>query len=150
MMRALMIGTIILRFSIKILLKSCKYWKQLQKVFVSTLKNHIAGPSCVQSSSISATAKFATWIALQKAPFKKHPSTFEHIFFAWNENRMYVQSVVTQLASMIDFYHFFREKRLWKIVAALSLSMEFSSWRKKPFTRLQSNYVWETWFRAFL
>ena len=69
------------------------------------------------------------------------------MFFARSENRMYVQSVVTQLASMNDFYHFSGEKyvahRLRKIVAALSLSMEFSSGGEKPFTRFQSNHVLE-------
>ena len=40
--------------------------------------------------------------------------------------------------------------RLWKIVAALSLSMEFSSRREQPFTRFQSNHVWEIWSSAIL
>ena len=150
MARPQTIWNIILSFCIKILQKSCKYWKQLQKVCICF---HCEKPycgCCVHSSSISVTAKFASWIALQKAPFKMHPSKFHFHFFAWNENRMYVQSVVTQLASMIDFYHFFREKRLWKIVAALSLSMEFSSRREQPFTRFQSNHVWEIWSSAIL
>ena len=43
----------------------------------------------------------------------------------------------TQPALMNDFYYFFQEEeyfahRLWKIVAALSLSMEFSSRREQP------------------
>ena len=153
MVRPQTIWNTILSFGIKIFQKSCKHWKQLQKVFVSIVKNHIVGVV----STLQVLVQLPN--LLHDLPFTKHPSkstlqistsTFECIFFAWNENRMYVQSVVTQLASMIDFYHFFREKRLWKIVAALSLSMEFSSRRKKPFTRLQSNYVWEIWFRAFL
>ena len=42
----------------------------------------------------------------------------------------------TQLALMNDFYYFFQGEeyfahRLWKIVAALSLSVEFSSRREK-------------------
>ena len=153
MVRPQTIWNIILSVCIKILQKSCKYWKQLQKVFVSNVKNYIVG--------VVSTLQVLVQLPRlhHELPFKKHPSkstlqsstsTFERTFFAWNENRTYVQSVVTQLASMIDFYHFFREKRLWKIVAALSLSMEFSSQRKKPFTRLQSNNVWEIWFRAFL
>ena len=145
MVRPQTIWNIILRFCIKIVQKStCKYWKQLQKVFVSIVKNHIAG----------VVSTLQVLVCIMNCPSKStlqiSISTFECIFFAWNENRMYVQSVVTQLASMIDFYHFFREKRLWKFVVALSLSMEFSSQRKKPFTRLQSNHVWEIWFRAFL
>ena len=115
MVRPQTIWNIILSFCIKILQKSYKYWKQLQKVFVSIVKNHIAGVV----STLQALVQLPS--LHHELPFKKHPSkstlqkstfTFERIFFAWNENRMYVQSVVTQLASMIDFYHFFREKRL--------------------------------------
>ena len=142
------IWNIILSFCIKSLQKSCKYWKQLQKVFVSVVKNQIAGV-------VSTFQELVQLPSLHhELPLKIHPSNVHFHFwayiFAWNENRMYVHSVVTQLAPMIDFYHFFREKSLWKIVAALSLSMEVSSRRKKPFTRLQSNHVWEIWFRAFL
>ena len=110
------IWNIILSFCIKIVQKStCKYWKQLQKVFVSIVKNHIAGVVSTLQVLVQLPSLH------HELPFKKHPSkstlqmstsTFDRIFFAWNENRMYVQSVVTQLASMIDFYHFFREKRL--------------------------------------
>ena len=115
MVRPQTIWNIILSFCIKILQESYKYWKQLQKVFVSIVKNHIAGVV----STLQALVQLPS--LHHELPFKKHPSkstlqkstfTFERIFFAWNENRMYVQSVVTQLASMIDFYHFFREKRL--------------------------------------
>ena len=115
-----------------------------KKYFFSIVKNHIAGVVSTLQVLVQLPSLH------HELPFKKHPSkstlqsstsTFEQTFFAWNENRTYVQSVVTQLASMIDFYHFFREKRLWKIVAALSLSMEFSSRRKKPYTRLQSNHM---------
>ena len=119
------IWNIILSFCIKSLQKSCKYWKQLQKVFVSVVKNQIAGV-------VSTFQELVQLPSLHhELPLKIHPSNVHFHFwayiFAWNENRMYVHSVVTQLAPMIDFYHFFREKSLWKIVAALSLSTEFSS-----------------------
>ena len=109
MVRPQTIWNIILSFCIKILQKSCKYWKQLQKVFVSNVKNYIAGIVstlqvlksdskrrlhicyCIQrqmcngffESDYSATSKFASWIALQKAPFKKQTLNFHFHFWAY-------------------------------------------------------------------
>ena len=70
MVRPQTIWNIILSFCIKIVQKStCKYWKQLQKVFVSIVKNHIAGVVstlqvlvCIMNCPSKST--------LQKAPFK--------------------------------------------------------------------------------
>ena len=87
---------------------------------------------------------------LQKAPFKLLLPLLSVYFLHEMKVECMYRVLLPKMASMIDFYCFFREKRVWKIVAALSLSMEFSSQRKKPYTRLQSNHVWEIWFRAFL
>ena len=71
MIRALTIRNMILSFCIKILLKLCKYWKQLYKVFFSVVQNH--------STDIASILQvLAPWVALQK-----YPSNFNFYLTKW-------------------------------------------------------------------
>ena len=109
---------------------------------------------CVHSLSISITAKFESWVALQK-----YPSNFFFRFWSYIFCTKWKQNVCTECCYSTSFNDWFLPffqgeeyvaHRLWKIVAALSLSMEFSSRREQLFTRFQSNHVWEIWSSAIL
>ena len=85
-----MIGTMILSFSIKILLKSCKYWKQLQTVFVLLWKTKVW--------TLHPLSKY------HELPFK---STLQiSTSTSQSENRMYVHCFVkvnvSKKATQID------------------------------------------------
>jgi hypothetical protein len=141
------IWNIILSFCITILQKSCKYWKQLQICF------HCDKPywgGCVHSSSISVTAKCAAGIALQKAPFKKHPlkstlqsstSTFLHemkiecIYRVLLPN--WLQWLIFTISSGRRGYE--------KLLQPWSFPHEERSHMQDC-----NQTMWEIWFRAFL
>ena len=144
MVRPQTIWNIILSFCIKILQKSYKYWKQLQKVFVSIVKNHIAGVV----STLQALVQLPS--LHHELPFKKHPSKS------------------TLQSSTSTFLHEMKIECMYRVLLPNWLQwliFTISSGRRGYEKLLQSwsfpheernhmqdcnQTMWEIWFRAFL
>ena len=154
----------ILSFSIEILLESCKYWKQLQKVFFllwKTIVWTLHPLSKYHELPFKVPFKFplplhkvkieCMYIVLLKFMFSKKATqiykifTIYLIFTTWcqiigedfinfcgllRKNELYSTGFNEWLLLFFQKEEYFAH-RLWKIVAALSLSVELSSRREK-------------------
>ena len=137
-MRALTIRNMILSFSIKILLKSCKYWKQLQKVFVllwktivwklrSLSKYHELPFKCtLQISTSTSQSENRMYLhCVVKVMFSKKATQMDKIctvyltFTTWcqiicedfiNFCGLLRKNKLYSLDLMKDFYYFFQEE----------------------------------------